>query len=306
MRIHAFIVFIILSIPYTSYGQNHSITLVEKDVTFDLHTEVPNINELFFGWRLIDFSEWYDSPAGEPLFFYQGESGLREHTEVFEARAAYTIPVPVTAMTEEFLLDPQLIEILNPFGQHEFYKLDDQPLSLTTLLDFPPTWKRIINMAKNTGFLGEDKEDHLLLGSSFVYANKETIKSLPEVQDMIKRVSIFSQEPEALCMQNITYFNQIGQFGVIFSLFYPQDKGQSTLVVTYVALGLKGSTLDMGMNLGLEIFTFTGRSILMGQHPLINSNEGISAGLPVFTKQLMFSAMQALPQAANASGALAD
>jgi|GEM_PF-7063982 len=85
--------------------------------------------------------------------------------------------------------------------------------------------------------------------------------------------------------QNIFYFNQMVQYGKIVAFFqeHPKD-ATKTIVTSYLVFGIQTSTYTKVYNvMGLELVV---KDILMGRGGRLNTESGITAGLPIYTKNI--------------------
>jgi hypothetical protein len=262
---------------------------VVEEVSIDssLIASPPKANQIYYGWKLFSWNDWLRRPSSGPLMIPGDRS--KKMLEVFEAHSAGVVDKPVSTFTQQYLHNINTIRRLDPKNQHQ--QLNGSSFTITTRVEFPQTWARLILAAKTASLLADDSAPYLEMKSVFVYANQVAINASPNLQRIIKLFDENAPIPAVINIQGIVEANQIAEFGSVITLFYPLDN-QRTLVVNYFALALKKRILDLG--LGNIDPSLSGRNVLLGQNRALNGDSGIGAGLPVYTREFFEKMLQGL------------
>ncbi|MCB0351185.1 MAG: hypothetical protein KDD38_08375 [Bdellovibrionales bacterium] len=262
------------SAPSPQVSANKELISIPLDKSLTgLH---PQQNQIYYGWELFKWSDWLKRPSSGPLMIPGDYSKV--NLEVFEAHSSGIVDKPISTFTKEYLHNIVTIRRLDPKNAHQ--QIDAQAFTIETKILFPDSWAKIITAAQNTKILDEKSAPFLNMQSVFGYARQQDIEKNESLMRIVKLLDANGQVPNVINIQGIVMVNQIVQFGSVVTLFYRLNANQ-TLIVNYFALALKSRILDIGLA-GSGV-NFTGRSVLLGQNPTLNSDSGIGAGLPTYT-----------------------
>ena len=164
------------------------------------------------------------------------------------------------------------LSVLNPPNRHWCSDKDRSVCIESCFLFSDPLWiggiatvNLIEDNAKDFG-IGFQSEVRYFL------SEKELNKKVP-----VRQLTGVSGEVIGVLEQNIFYFNQVIQYGKTFAVFqaHPTD-GHKTVLTSYFVIGLRTRSYSQHEAL---------KDALMGRS-FVNSRRGLTAGLPVYTRDM--------------------
>ena len=154
-------------------------------------------------------------------------------------------------------------------------------LCLESCYLFNGAWTQSVN-AINLAYSDEDRKKDPGIGtqSEVRYFASEAELGLPVE---LKRLTKLDTRVRGGLEQNIFYVNQLFEFGKVVSVLqdHPTDPSK-TVMTTFFIMAIKLNTFEKYRKLGLE-------SVLAGTSRIFNSSSGITAGLPVFSQNMIES-----------------
>ena len=237
----------------------------------------------WFGWQLFSWKDWLMRASAGPLLIPIPED--HPALSVFEARFAAVLHQPITRFTEAYLHNISTIKRLDPDSIHQELA-NRRMFTVETIVPLPKEWADLIAAGKAAKILSTRSSGDLTMISEFGYFSRDQILKNANLRKIVRRLDVTGRTPYAINIQGIVSINEIAEFGSMITFFYKLNSTR-TLMVSDFALGLKNKVLKLGFDLGE--FNFTGESVILGENRLLNTSDGIGAGLPQYTEELFLN-----------------
>lgn len=150
----------------------------------------------------------------------------------------------------------------------------DRSICLESCYPFThPIWTNLVKAYNKIARADDLKDIGISFESELRYfvSEAEMGKKLP-----IKELTKYDGKVTGAIEQSMFYFNQVMDYGKILAIFQEMP-GNRTLVTSFIVIGVRHRTLSKNSLVKLTI---------MGSNPVGNTKTGITAGLPVFTRNL--------------------
>lgn len=165
---------------------------------------------------------------------------------------------------------------------------DERSVCVESCYMYNPKWIKLVfggNTIQSRSKSYEPKDYGSAMQSEFRYVTSENeISKTVSVRTLTK----LDTPVRGGLVQSMFYFNQVMEYGKIVAVFqdFPGDPTK-TVVTTYMAIGIKAATLKKYSSYGLL-------DVILGRSRMVNSETGITAGLPVFSQNMISSIARVL------------
>lgn len=302
------------------FSEASSRQIIEQDLDFRLNAVALSEGQMIYSQKLMEWPEWLRRNSSGYLFSKSQlvnpiaeaeikklkeamkKNGVEEteikrklpddpmvnycpdckHVEVFEARSAGIINMPIGRFTKDYLHNISTLKKLDPNTLYE--PLSTSPFLFEATLEFPTLWTPAFYIAKKSSLLSPETPFGIALINKLSYTSAERIRESAALLNIVKNLDITGEGriPDVINIQSSQYIKPFATFGTLVTFFYKLGDPSKTLVVNYFVLGVKKKYLSLTSPIDV-------RKIFLGVHPTLSSSRGIGSGLPNYSKQLFIS-----------------